>query len=140
MIGIPNYKTSILFTVDNLVDVDYFAQEIERKEQFVEFEVEFDTCQVGQIVVPLGKFFKCVDCIEGTFSSVQPTLQNQESIVCRPCPRKAYTCFKDTIIAQNGYWMGNNSYIIKDCLIENNCIQETNYIKNIENGISKYAY
>ncbi|EAR91835.2 transmembrane protein, putative (macronuclear) [Tetrahymena thermophila SB210] len=80
--------------------------------------LSFRKCQIGEILYPKQGYISCDQCIQGTYSVVNPYQgQSNNPVQCLKCPsNKAKLCYSNRIILQDNYWReSNQTDIIYSC-------------------------
>ncbi|EWS76293.1 transmembrane protein, putative (macronuclear) [Tetrahymena thermophila SB210] len=97
----------------------------------ITFIVDFRECIIGELYRLQGSIYYCQECLDQTYSIVEPDKEKYLDQQCIRCPDQAEHCYRNQMTLKQGYWKSTN---LTDSIVEcsnklSNCVgtQEQGY-------------
>ncbi|EAR87781.2 WD domain, G-beta repeat protein (macronuclear) [Tetrahymena thermophila SB210] len=133
---IANPQTQNMFYIESesILKVPYptlQSRDIKSGPFHITFIVDFRECIIGELYRLQGSIYYCQECLDQTYSIIEPDKKKYLDQQCIRCPDQAEHCYRDQMTLKQGYWKSTN---LSDSIVEcsnklSNCvgIQEQGY-------------
>ncbi|KAL4499753.1 hypothetical protein ABPG72_017293 [Tetrahymena utriculariae] len=133
---IANPETQNIFYIESesILKVPYStlqSREIKSGPFHITLIIDFRECIIGELYRIQGIIYYCQECLEETYSIVEPDKEKFLDQQCIRCPDQAEHCYRNQMTLKQGYWKSKN---LTDSIVEcsnklSNCVgtQEQGY-------------